>query len=416
MKKTGLIFLLAIFACNVFGQKSVSSNLLTAWMDLHCKMVRMAKEIPHVAYSRHFSYTAIAVYESIVGSDSSYRSLAGQLNDLDRLPSPNGTIFWCGSLNAAYATMLRNFYGPFEGCTAAIDSMESAQHREFLQQGISGAQLDKSSAYGKEVATAVIVWAGEDRSNTDKQYTSLTGEGVWTPATKAAAPFWSENRPLTKGLPPFSWKQPVYSKDTGSIFYRMAKEVYTTTSNLTPEQKTIALFWDDSPDGKYMTVYGHWTAILSALVKEHGLALLKGAEAYVRMTIAMHDASILAWKGKYQFHVVRPITYIQQYIDGHWKPLITTPPHPEFPAAHATLSNAAAVALSSLFGEACAIADGSYTDIGMKQRHYPSLREAAREAGMSRLYGGIHYRYSIEQGFLAGAAVAKHINEAVSFH
>src|SRR5215207_2024881 len=127
------------------------------------------------------------------------------------------------------------------------------------------------------------------------------------------------------------------------------------------------------------------------------------------MTMAMHEASILAWKGKYQYNVVRPITYIQQHIDKEWTPLISTPPHPEFPAAHATLSNAAATALCSVFGEDCAVTDKSYVDIGMTQRSYPSLQAVAKEAGYSRLYGGIHYRYSIEQGFVLGELAAKNV-------
>jgi hypothetical protein len=114
--------------------------------------------------------------------------------------------------------------------------------------------------------------------------------------------------------------------------------------------------------------------------------------------------------------VVRPVTYIQQHISKQWEPVIITPPHPEFPAAHATLSNAAAISLCSLFGDSCAVTDDSYTDIGLKERNYTSLQNVAKEAGMSRLYGGIHYRYSIEQGFALGERAAKHIDANVSFH
>src|SRR5215218_7351168 len=62
--------------------KKLPSTVLTDWMELQCRMVRTVKGIAHVAYSRHFSYTALAAYESIVGSDHSYYSLSGQLNGL----------------------------------------------------------------------------------------------------------------------------------------------------------------------------------------------------------------------------------------------------------------------------------------------------------------------------------------------
>jgi hypothetical protein len=271
--------------------------------------------------------------------------------------------------------------------------------------------------YGRSVAAAVLQWAEEDLWESKNVYTPLTGEGVWQPASTAAVPFWADKRSLTKDIfTVYSLKQPVYAHNTDGMFYQMANEVYTTSVNLTPEQRAIALHWDDAPNGRYMSVFGHWTYILSGLIKKHQFPLLKAAEAYARMSISMHEAGILAWKGKYQYNVVRPITFINQHINKDWKPLISTPPHPEFPAAHATLSYAAATALCAMFGEACAVTDNSYMDIGMTERSYASLRDAAKEAGMSRLYGGIHYRYSIEQGFLLGEAAAKYTDKILRFH
>ena len=85
MKKILLsLGLTIISAATVTAQnkKDPASTILTDWMDLHCQLVRKSSGITHVAYSRHFSYTAIAVYESIVKKYSSSRSLAKQLNGL----------------------------------------------------------------------------------------------------------------------------------------------------------------------------------------------------------------------------------------------------------------------------------------------------------------------------------------------
>jgi len=398
-----------------------SSTVLTNWMDLHCRMVRSTSGIAHVAYSRHFSYTAIVAYESIVGSNPGYRSLLGQLNGLNNLPSlSKGDLYWPVSLNAAYAAMLRQFYSSFRSCAARIDSMEQAQTKQFASEGINLQRIEKNIAYGQGVAAAIIQWLQTDGSANAKSYLPQKGQGLWAPTPpsfkEAAVPYWSENRSCTKDLKSLSiLKQPIYSPDSTGAFYPMAKEVYLVSSNLTPEQKATALFWDDSPNGSYMTVYGHWSFILSGLIKKHNLPLIEAAEAFAKMTMAMHEASILAWKGKYQYNVVRPITYIQQHIDKEWTPLISTPPHPEFPAAHATLSYAAATALCSLFGESCAVTDNTYTDIGLKERTYGSLQDVAKEAGLSRLYGGIHYRYSIEQGYLLGEAAANHVLKKIHF-
>jgi hypothetical protein len=312
--------------------------------------------------------------------------------------------------------MLRHFYGSFIGCNKTIDSMEKVQQQKFVHAQIRSSVLERSANFGRSIAAAIIQWAAQDGATNSKQYMPLKGEGLWTPATQASAPNWSENRSLTGNLQSvFSLTQPTYSSDTAHSFWKMANEVYKVSVNLTPEQKSTALYWDDSPNGRYMTVFGHWTSILTGLVEHHRLALMKAVTAYAKMTIAMHEAALLAWKGKYTFNVVRPVTFIQQHINSAWMPLITTPSHPEFPAAHATLSNAAAVALCSLLGNDCKVIDNSYTDIGMAERNYLSLQNVAHEAGLSRLYGGIHYRYSIEQGFLLGEATAKHIDQSIRF-
>jgi hypothetical protein len=414
-----LIFLVFTVQKKTEAQKTTrakSHATLTQWMDLHSNLVREAKNIPHVAYSRHFAYTAIAAYESIVHNHPRFRTLKGQLEGLQHITGPSGKTNDASSLNAAYAFMMKFFYGRFGNCQASIDSLELLIEKNISKQHIDATVIDNSRSHGRSVAASVIEWASKDGSDVVKSYVPLTGEGLWRPSTIAATPFWSDNRSITPGaLESFSLISPVYTPDTASSFYKMAKEVYDITTTINPFQKETALYWDDSPNGKYKTVFGHWTSILSGITKQKNSSLIEAAEVYCKMTIAMYDASLLAWKGKYQYHVLRPITYIQKFIDPDWQPLIATPPHPEFPAAHATLSQAAATALCSGFGESCRIRDNSYTDIGMAERTYNSIREAAREAGMSRMYGGIHYRYSIEKGFELGEKAARHMMKTIQF-
>jgi hypothetical protein len=397
------------------------ADILTTWIQTHCKMVRNAKGISHVAYARNFSYTAIAVYESIVQSDPTYRSLSGQLNGLQKLPPAPKGIYWPASLNSAYSTMLTKFYGGFGNCQQKVDSIRQYQRKKFITGGVSPKAIELGESFGKTIAEVIIKWSDMDGAALSPAYVPVKGEGLWEPTppafSPAAVPHWRGIRRFSGNLDQaFVIQQPQYAKDSTSAFYRMAKEVYDVTSRLTDEQAATALYWDDSPNGSYVTVFGHWSSILADLISKHDLPVLSASEAFAKMTISMYDASILAWKGKYQFNVVRPITYIHQYINKDWAPLIATPPHPEFPAAHATLSYAAATALCASFGESCQVSDKTYTDIGMKERDFPSLQDAAKEAGMSRLYGGIHYRYSIEQGFLLGEKTARHIIDNIIFH
>jgi hypothetical protein len=419
MKKVFSLLLLLMMAAGQsqagFPAKEKSSLVLTWWMDFHSRVVRSFSGIPHVSYSRHFSYTAIAVYESLVDSDPSYRSLGGQLNGLSKMPVNTNPDLRIANVNAVYAECLRHFYGANNSIMTRIDSMETATFTS-LSADLEPDQIESCRKYAKQLVTHIMNWAASDGSVSTKRYVTLEGEGIWKPNSEAVSPFWSDNRGMLPALiNAYHLSSPVYSKEINSSFYRMAHEVYETSKKNTPGQKAIALFWDDSPNGRYMTAFGHWTSIASKLISAKKLSLLKAVEAYVRMTVAMHDAAILAWKGKYEYNVVRPITYIQQYFDQSWQPLIATPGHPEFPAAHATISQAAAMALTQVFGKSCQVRDNSYEDIGMPERKFSSLQEAAREAGLSRLYGGIHYRYSIEEGFKLGEAVAQLLEGSVSF-
>ena len=90
------------------------------------------------------------------------------------------------------------------------------------------------------------------------------------------------------------------------------------------------------------------------------------------------------------------------------RPLLITPPFPEYPSGHSTQSGAAAAVLASIFGEAYAFTDRTHERDGMGVRNFASFTAAAEEAGISRLYGGIHFRAAIEQGLAQGSCIAQH--------
>ena len=116
------------------------------------------------------------------------------------------------------------------------------------------------------------------------------------------------------------------------------------------------------------------------------------------------------WQAKYAYDLVRPITYIRRVIDPKWEPLLNTPPFPEYPSGHSTQSGAAAAVLTAFFGDNFAFEDETGTADGRKPRNFTSFREAAEEAGISRLYGGIHFRAAIERGLAQGRCIAAYTN------
>ena len=124
---------------------------------------------------------------------------------------------------------------------------------------------------------------------------------------------------------------------------------------------------------------------------------------------AMVDAFISCWDEKFRSNRIRPETYINRYINLKWTPLLQTPPFPEYTSGHAVLSNVAAEILTYLLGDNFSFTDDSETPFGIAPRHFTSFRQAASEASISRLYGGIHFRDAIENGNQQGKKIADFI-------
>ncbi len=399
-----------------------NAKLLTSWMDVQLSAIRQLKLPSH--HFRQLCYTSIGFYESVVHGSSQYKSLAGQLNGLASLPQPDNekNISWQASGNAAMAEMLRYFYPGNPVMVTRIDSMENACMAGFEKNGDTKSSIAEGSKYGKEIAHAIIDWCKTDLSDKENEpYNIPTGEGFWEPTPpgfqKPIRPFGGNSRTIvprsienTLPLPPTR-----FSSEQGSDFYKMVNEVYTTSQAAAKDKNDIAMCWDDSPDGSSLGAGGHWLCILKDVITAKNIPLIESAHIYSEMYIAMYDASIGCFKAKYMYNLMRPVTYIRKYIQADWSPLIVTPVHPEYPAAHATISTAAATVLDKLVGGDVEFTDKAYKYKGYADRSFRSFKDAGREAGMSRLYGGIHYRPSIEAGYMQGEKIAENVLAALEY-
>jgi len=121
------------------------------------------------------------------------------------------------------------------------------------------------------------------------------------------------------------------------------------------------------------------------------------------------DAFISCWDEKYRSNRIRPETFINRYIDIKWKPLLQTPPFPEYTSGHSVMSTATADVLTYLLGDGFAFTDNSEELFEIPARSFTSFRQAAAEAAISRLYGGIHYRDAIENGQQQGREIGTFI-------
>jgi len=124
--------------------------------------------------------------------------------------------------------------------------------------------------------------------------------------------------------------------------------------------------------------------------------------------VAIADGFIGCWATKYEYDLIRPVSYIRAVIDPKWEPLLITPPFPEYPSGHSTQSGAAEVVLTAIFGADFAFQDATHEADGMGPRAFASFRAAAEEAALSRLYGGIHFRAAIDLGLDQGRCIGAH--------
>lgn len=369
-----------------------------------------------------FAFLGIGLYESLRHGIKNAKSFSTVLNQMPAMPDKenNNGYHWEISANAAMASMLRLLnIGLTPANNAAIDALEAA-YNETLKPAIESESFNRSQEYGKKIAQAIYDWY-----LVDPYYASNAGyvppvdpPGVyrqWRPTPPANVPvpifpFLKNSRTLlaihtTTIGPAF----PVaYSTTPGSAFYNMVKEVYDVNTALTQEQKNTALFWIDQGNGVGYTPNGHDMSLVVQVLEQSNANLGLAAEAYAKAGIAQRDGSIVTFRTKYatENNMIRPVSYIRGVIEPilepgttpDWLPFIATPPHPEYPAAHSGVTGSTMQAVAKVIGENVPVSDATYVFRGFPARNFPNLFAAAEEAGISRLYGGIHYTISINAG------------------
>lgn len=374
--------------------------------------------------SRVYAYASIAAYEAMRHGDTTYRTLAGQVRELTPVPAPPaGEVL---SLPAAGVHAFMTVGQALTFSRARMDSLRAAMDAQY-EATLPADVYRRSVAYGDTVAAHILAWAGGDRFKQSRGYPKFSvvhRPGRWIPTPPAymdaVEPNWGMLRPFVLDTASQFRPEPPFPFDTaaGSPFMREVREVYEVKKTLTEEQKEILAFWDCNPyvmnvqghtmfATKKITPGGHWIGIVGVASRKAGADALRSADAYARTAIALADGFISSWDEKYRSALVRPETVINQYVDEAWTPMLQTPPFPEYTSGHSVISNAAAVVLTDVFGDGFAFSDSTELEYGLPVRSFQSFGEAASEAAISRLYGGIHYRRAIEQGSIQGRKVGE---------
>jgi hypothetical protein len=431
------IFITAIIGCESEHKNPNYQQEAANPEFLHRSLLSLTSTIKHDLFApmvaaRIYAYANIAGYEALVAGSPTHKSLVGQLNGLTELPKPEAGKEYCYPIASvkAYLKVGKKW-------TFSEDSIEAVTGRllqDFKQIGIQKDVFERSVAYGDAVGDAIIAWSVKDnypQTRSMPKYTvKMKDPSRWQPTAPdyadAVEPHWNKIRTLVmdsaaqfKPIPPTP-----YSIDKSSKFYKEAFEVYKSVLDSTAERIATARYWDDSPSStqnaghvnftiKKVTPPGHWLHIAMYAARQQKTDIYRTAEINALLSIALFDGVISCWDEKYRSEVVRPETYITKNINQNWLPIIVTPPFPEYTSGHSVFSGSASQILAHIYGDKVAFIDSTEVQFGMQPRTFNTFSEAANQAAISRLYGGIHYRPAIEVGVKQGRAVGDYIFEKI---
>lgn len=423
-----LVFLLS--AC------SKKEPIVVSPLDFQNAVDRVTEIMIHDIFSppqssRIYVYPNIAAYEIIAQENENYRSLVGQISAFTEIPkAQDTTVNYQLSALIAHMDLSKSLVFSEEKMEVFRDSLYIIWEKQNL------AEFEVSEKYAMKVVAHINSWIDKDnykQTRTMSKFTiNIDDPSRWQPTPPAymdgIEPHWNKIRTMVldsaaqfKPEPP-----PPFSMDKDSEFQKELREVYDiinaiTEKGDTSEEIAIAQFWDCNPyvsvtrghlmfATKKITPGAHWIGITEIACRDSNADFNTTVYAYTKSSIAMFDAFISCWDEKYRSNLIRPETLINQYIDENWKPILQTPPFPEYSSGHSVVSGAASTVLTSIFGDDFSFMDDTELPFGLPLRGFESFNEAAEEAALSRLYGGIHYRKAIDIGLIQGRNIGDWVN------
>lgn len=433
MKRTILTVITVMLTCfHTMAEIPAWKNRTEDASYIHRAIKEITDVMVHDIYSppvaaRTYAYISVTAYETMRHENPNYLSFAGQLHGLQATPEPEKGKEYSYTLAAVHA--LLKVGKSLVISEAKVNEFEKGMMKEFKEDGIPSNVFDNSIAYGDKMATHMLAWISKDNYSHTRSlaaYSVKYDSASWKPTPpvymKAVEPHWNQMRTFiidsAQAFKPV--RPPHFSIDTSSAFYKEAIEVLKQGNNNTTEQRNIANFWDCNPFNvtqrghvmyatKKISPGGHWMNIIRLVCEKANAGPVRSAEAYACAAVTINDCFIACWDEKYRSLVMRPETYINKYIDPAWRPLLQTPPFPEYVSAHSVISAGASVILTKLFGENFSFTDSTEVEFGIPPRNFSSFDAASKEAGVSRFYGGIHYLPSVNYGLVIGKEIGKFV-------
>lgn len=337
------------------------------WLELAMDYVSQRSKDPP-ASSRAYALVAVAEYDALVAARRSGENVADHSDE---------------AAVAGAASRVLAYLFP-EQSALRLDRMAE----ETAATDAAGLAL------GRAVADRVIAHAKQDGSETAWDGTGRPNRpGAWAPPPGSVSP---PVQPLAgtwktwvipsgdafRPPPPPAYGSPAYLAE--------AAELVQIRENLTEEQERIAKLWEGG-EGTSLPA-GNWIRVVIDYLKANPTSRAEQVRTLALVNVALADAGVASWDAKYVYWTARPENAIRELMDPNWTPYLKTPLFPAYVSGHSTYSAAAGAVLADLFPK--------------DADHFLAMAE---EAGMSRLFGGIHWRSDHTAGARMGAEIGDRV-------
>jgi hypothetical protein len=372
--------------------------MVLRWNAIALQTIRLEKATPPVA-ARSLAIMHLAVYDSVMAVAQTHEP-------------------YLVNITAAPGT------SPEAAAAAAAHQVLVALHpkqREYLDAMLRTCWLDiprtaardQGAELGRSIADKMLEARKTDNADLESKFGYKNEPGKWQPTApqfqQALLPHWGYVKPfaIKKGTQYEPPAPPSFKSDAFATAYHEVKKLGGKDSRFrTKEQTDIAHFWADNVGT--VTPPGHWNQIAQGIAVQRGNTLAENARLFAHLNIALSDTAVLCWVIKFTFEYWRPITAIRVE-DPNWTPLLTTPPFPAYTSGHSTFSGAASALLAHSFGSDKIEFSTTSDDLPGMTRKFASLSSAAEEAGMSRIYGGIHWQFDNTEGLRVGRTLGAYV-------
>ncbi|BAU54524.1 vanadium-dependent haloperoxidase [Mucilaginibacter gotjawali] len=407
MKRTSLftiipaLILSGIHPVYALKKKTLSGDVVIQWNQVSLKAAKIAKQNTNEA-SRTVAIEAIAVYDAV-------NSIKGIGKPYHYFVKPGGGASAVAAAAQAAHDVLVNY---FPAQKAQLDSVLTVS-----LQGATDGPVDKGQKVGAAAAADIIALRANDGAAPNVTYPgpAKPGIGEYRPTPSGFLPGinqqWGKIKPflLTSGdqFRPAAPPAPG-TDDFKKALAEVADIGSAKSTTRTVDQTHIAQFYKQDAE---LTV----NEAARILAKQHGSSLEESALVFLLTDLAEADARIALFDAKYNYLFWRPVTALNADADGlvtnnyaTWLPLLTTPPHPSYPCGHCGTVAAGFEVLKKFYGDKNTI-ELHTTTAGEPSRVIGSLTEGEQENDLSRLYGGIHYRFDIDAAQQLGLKIAAYV-------